>query len=57
MISQKVIFRVRLIEIDKHEIKFMGTGFEVGDTLDVWLNHYGRKIKTITKTSVPNKDS
>jgi hypothetical protein len=57
MISPKDLFRVRLIERNKHKIRLMSTGFEIGDTLDVWLDFYGRKIKKTTRTNVPNKGS
>lgn len=56
MISQEDIFRVRIIERNKDD-RLMSGGFEVGDTLDVWLDFYGRKIKKITRTSVPNQGS
>jgi len=53
--SQDSVFKVRVIERDKHEINL--GGYEVGDTLDVWLKYYGRKIEKTTSISVPNKGS
>lgn len=57
MISQEDIFRVKIVKRNKHEIRLMNGGYEVGDTLDVWLDFYGRKIKKATRISVPNKGS
>jgi hypothetical protein len=57
MISQEDLFRVRIIERNKHETRLMSGGVEVGDTLDVWLDIYGRKIKKTTRTNIPNKGS